>query len=41
MLRTLSIERLQADPQGELKKHRERNLQHAGALNAALAEVTP
>jgi ferredoxin--NADP+ reductase len=36
----LSIERLQADPEGELKKLRENNLQHACALEGALAEVT-
>ena len=36
----LSIERLQADPEGELRQLRERNQQHACALEAALAEVT-
>jgi ferredoxin--NADP+ reductase len=37
----LSIERLQADPEGELKQLRARNQQHACALDAAPAEVTP
>src|SRR5215831_7205519 len=36
----LSIERLQADPERELKLLRERNQQQACALEAALAEVT-
>jgi ferredoxin--NADP+ reductase len=36
----LSIERLQADPEGELKQLRARNQQHACALDAALAGVT-
>jgi hypothetical protein len=35
-----SIERLQADPEGELKKLRENNRQHSCALDAAAAEVT-
>ena len=36
----LSIERLQADAEGELKKLRENNQKHACALDSALAEVT-
>jgi len=35
-----SIERLQADPQSELKKLRENNLRRSCALDAALIEVT-
>ena len=35
-----SIELLQADPEGELKKLRESNTEHACALEAALSEVT-
>jgi ferredoxin/flavodoxin---NADP+ reductase len=35
----LSVERLQADPEAELKKLRESNAQHVCALKAALAEV--
>ena len=35
----LSIERLQADPEAELKKLRESNAQHACALEATLSEV--
>jgi len=35
-----SIERLQADPETELKKLRESNAQHACALEAALSEVS-
>jgi hypothetical protein len=35
----LSIELLQADPEGELKKLREGNAQHICALEAALSEV--
>src|SRR5271167_1091858 len=35
-----SIERLQADPEAELKKLRESNAQHVCALEAALSEVT-
>jgi ferredoxin/flavodoxin---NADP+ reductase len=34
-----SIERLQADPEAELKKLRESNMQHACALEATLSEV--
>ena len=34
-----SIERLQADPEAELKKLRESNAQHACALEATLSEV--
>ncbi len=35
-----SIERLQADPEAELKKLRESNAQHVCALEAAMSEVT-
>ena len=35
-----SVERLQADPEAEIKKLRENNMQHACALEATLSEVS-
>jgi hypothetical protein len=35
----MSLERLQADPEAELKKLRESSTQHACALEAAISEV--